>query len=335
MSDLIDREVHKSIEPAVRLVIAGVFALLAIALAIFQISGADTPWVKPNPGLWAIAAVALLLACVVFLTPVRSKAIEGINVAALRPAESEASTTEYSVSEALLFYDRIADVYDARLTRENLDTLRESADRLLNSFPDVRQQLRVLDIGAGTGQFLRLLEGAKRVHWTCIEPAVGMAQILRRFFEGPPLSPEILGVGLEDVPRYLQGRTFDAITLNFEISSLESIPDLSAVHSLLGENGVLIVSDGHPAIRSASSAFRVRCVDAIHALRIEHRPSSQLAYEITKSGLFVQWHAESTITKKGRLYSYVLCFRKVNSAQQAASPSLLDVTPSKQLALRR
>ena len=329
MSDLIDREVHKSIEPAVRLVIAGVFALVAIALAIFQVSGADTPWVKPNPGLWAIAAASFLLACVVFFIPVRLKANEGVNVAELRPAESEASTTEYAVSDALSFYDRIADVYDARLTRENLDTLRESADRLLNSFPDVRQQLHVLDIGAGTGQFLRLLEGAKRIHWTCIEPAVGMAHVLRRFFEGPPLSPEILGVGLEDAPRYLQGKTFDAISVNFVISSLESIPDFSAVHSLLGANGVLIVSDGHPEIRSASSAFRVRCVDAIHALRIEHRPSSQVAYEITKSGLFVQSDAESTVTKKGRLYSYVLCFRKMNSAKQAASPSLLDVTRPK------
>ena len=332
MSDLIDKEVQKSLEPAVRLVIAGIFALLGIVVAIFQVSGVDTPWVKPNQGLWVVDAVVFLIACVFFLTSVRSKTNEEVSAVELRPSESEASTTEYAVSEALSFYDRIADVYDARLTREYLDTLRESADRLLNSFPGVNQQLYVLEIGAGTGQFLRLLEGAKRIHWTCIEPAIGMAQILRRFFEGPPLSPEILGVSLEDVPRYLQGRTFDAITVNFVISSLESIPDFSPVYNLLGANGVLIVSDGHPEIRSASSAFRVRCVDGIHALRIEHRPSSQVAYEITKSGLFVQSGDVSMVTKKGRLYSYVLCFRKVNSGKKAASQHLLDVIPSKLLA---
>lgn len=318
MSDLIDKDVHKSIEPAIRLIIAGIFALLAIALAIFQISGVDTPWVKPNPGLWAVAAAAFLLACTVFLIPVRAKANEGATAGQLRPAESEASTKEYAVSEAISFYDRIADVYDARLTRENLDSLRESADRLLNFFPDVGRRLHVLDIGAGTGQFLRLLEGAKRIEWTCIEPASGMAQVLRRFFEGPPVSPEILGVSLEDAPRYLQGRTFDAISVNFVISSLESIPDFSPMHNLLGADGVLIISDGHPDIRNASPAFRMRCVDGIHALRIEHRASSQVAYEVAKSGLFMQSSAESTVTKKGRLYSYVLCFRKVNSAQQVA-----------------
>lgn len=318
MNDLIDKDVHRSIEPAVRLIIAGIFALLAIALAIYQISGVDTPWVKPNTGLWVVVSGAFLIAYFVLRTPVRPKANEVFTIAQLRPAESEASTKEYAASEAITFYNRIAEVYDARLTRENLDTLRESADRLLNFFPDVTRKLHVLDIGAGTGQFLQLLEGSKRIEWTCIEPASGMAQVLRRFFEGPPVSPEILGVGLEDVPRYLQGRTFDAISVNFVISSLELIPDFSAVQNLLGTDGVLIVSDAHPNIRNASPAFRVQCEDGIHALRIEHRPSSQIAYEITKSGLFVQCGSESTITKKGSLYSYVLCFRRANSAQHVA-----------------
>lgn len=324
MNDQIDKEVHKSIEPAVRLIIASIFALLAIALAIFQTSGVATPWVKPNPGLWVVAAGAFLLACIVFLLPVRPKANKVYNIAQLRPAETEASTEEYAVSEAISFYDRIADVYDARMTRENLDTLRESADRLLNSFPDVMRRLRVLDIGAGTGQFLQLLEGAKRIEWTCFEPSSGMAQVLRKFFEGPPVSPEIFGVGLEDVPHYLQGRTFDAISVNFVISSLEIVPDFSAVHNLLGADGMLIVSDAHPDIRNVNPEFRVQCVDGIHALHIVHRASSQIAFEITKTGLFVQCGSESTVTKKGRLYSYVLCFRKAsqpNSSLQHNKPA--------------
>ena len=216
------------------------------------------------------------------------------------------------VSDAIAFYDRIADVYDARLTREYLDTLRESADRLLTAFADRGRRLWVLDVGAGTGQFVRLLEGARRIHWTCIEPSSGMAHVLRRFFEGPPVSPDIVGIGLEDAPRYLQGKKFDAISLNFVLSSLESLPDFSSFYDLLVPDGILVVSDGHPDIRSESSSFRMRCMDGIHALSIRHRPSSEMAHAITRGGLFAQADAETTVTKKGRLYSYVLCFRKVS-----------------------
>ena len=321
MTDLVDKDLHRSIEPAIRLVISGVFALLGIALAIFQVAGEATPWLKPNPGLWYVAVGSFTLACIVFLVPVRSRAVAALAETELRPAESEASAKEYVVSEAIAFYDRIADVYDARLTREYLDTLRESADRLLSAFPDGGRRLRVLDVGAGTGQFVRLLEGAKRIHWTCIEPASGMAHVLRRFFEGPPVSPEIVGIGLEDAPRYLKEKTFDAISLNFVLSSLESLPDFASFYDLLAPDGVLVVSDGHPAIRSATSSFRMRCMDGIHALNIIHRPSSEVAHTITRGGLFVQSESESTVTKKGRLYSYVLCFRKVNSQRYALMSS--------------
>jgi hypothetical protein len=146
-----------------------------------------------------------------------------------------------------------------------------------------------------------------------------MAHVLRRFFEGPPVSPEIVGIGLEDAPRYLHGKTFDAISLNFVLSSLEALPDFPSLYDLLAPEGILVVSDGHPDIRSESSSFRMRCMDGIHALNIRHRPSSELVHAITKGGLFVQSAPESTIIKKGRLYSYVLCFRKVSTNRQAAT----------------
>ena len=321
MTDLVDRDLHRSIEPAIRLVVSGIFALLAFALAIFQISGVDNAWLKPSHDLWYVSAGSFALACIIFLVSVRSRNVTVPPETELRPADSEANAREYVVSDAIAFYDRIADVYDARLTREYLDTLRESADRLLSSFGDKARRLRVLDIGAGTGQFVRLLEGAKRIHWTCIEPASGMAHVLRRFFEGPPVSPEIVGIGLEDAPRYLQAKKFDAISMNFVLSSLEALPDFSSLYDLLVPDGILLISDGHPDIRSASSSFRMRCMDGIHALNILHRPSSEVAHAITRGGLFAQVEAESTITKRGRLYSYVLCFRKVSGQRPVAISS--------------
>ena len=67
MTDLVDKDLHRSIEPAIRLVISGVFALLGIALAVFQVSGVDNTWLKPNPGLWYVVVGSFVLTCIIFL----------------------------------------------------------------------------------------------------------------------------------------------------------------------------------------------------------------------------------------------------------------------------
>lgn len=224
-----------------------------------------------------------------------------------RPSKDEKAKKEWEVSESIAFYNEIADVYDSRQTRENLDTLRTAADVLLEAFPDPLKKLSVLDVGAGTGQFQRFFEKARDINWTCIEPSLGMGQILRELFQGPPFHPNILSTHFEDAPRYLSGK-FDAIVLNFVISSLDKVPDLSVFRSILAPNGILIISDAHPDIRAVSPQFRVRSMDGIHALKIQHRSSAQVTHEVTKSGLYVSRGAERNVPKGSRLYSYVLSF---------------------------
>lgn len=313
MSTEVDRDLHRSIEPAIRLIVAGVFALVGLVLAVFQIAGYPNAWVSPNPWLWTMSGASFLLAVIVYLMPVQSPPMPARQ--SLRPSETEPSAYDYKVSQAIEFYDRIADIYDARLTREYLDTIRCAADVLLQSFSDQTRQISVLDVGAGTGQFIRLLEGAKRVDWTCIEPSRGMAFVLRTFFDGPPVGARIHEVAWEDAERYLSSRRFDAIAMNSVLSSLEVMPDFSRLADLLERDGVLIISDGHPDIRDANRSFRIRALNGVHTLRIEHHIPSEVALAVTRSGQFRVIGTEKTITKGGRLYSYVLSFRKVDQTQ--------------------
>lgn len=311
MTSEVDRDLHRSIEPAVSLVVSGIFALGSVAIAIFQLSSQPNAWLAPNAWLWAVSAAMALVAGIVYLQPVRSTGNPDGNTLSFRPKPQEPTSHAYSLAESIRFYDRVADIYDARLTRQYLDTLRTSADLLLEAFPDRSRQLSVLDVGAGTGQFIRLLEGAKRVQWTCLEPASGMTTVLRRFFEGPPVSPTIYEIGLEDAAAFVSGRRFEAITMNSMLSSLPSLPEFSRLTELLSDDGVLLISDGHPDIKSDAQTFRVRALDGIHSLQIEHRAPSEIALAVTQTKQFEQVGHERNITKAGRLYSYVLCFRKV------------------------
>lgn len=312
MSVEVDRDLHRSIEPAVRLLVAGLFALISLALLVFLIAGAPNAWLSPNPWLGLIACVSFLLAAVVFLRPVQGLATPHQS---LRPDESEISARDYKVAEAIEFYDHVADIYDARLTREYLDTIRCAAAALLEEFADSGRKIEVLDVGAGTGQFVRLLEGTGRVEWTCIEPSNGMASRLRAFFDGPPVGVRVYEISLEDIPRFLPDRRFDAITLNSVLSSLEQLPDFSRFAGMLKEDGVLVISDGHPDIRTENRSFRIRALDGVHTLHIEHRGQAEVTLAAMRTGWFQLLGHEKTITKKGRLYSYVLCFRKMDWVQ--------------------
>lgn len=319
MTSEVDHDLHRSIEPAVRLIVSGIFALCSVAVAIFQLSGQPNSWLAPNAWLWAVSTVMGLIAIVVYVQPVRdARSAEG-NALSLRPTPQEPTNHAYTVDESIRFYDHVADIYDARLTRQYLDTLRTAADQLLEAFPDKTRQISVLDVGAGTGQFIRLLEGAKRVQWTCLEPASGMTSVLRRFFEGPPISPAIFQIGLEDAAAYVGGLQFEAITMNSMLSSLPVLPEFSRLSELLTDDGVLIISDGHPDIKSENQTFRVRALDGIHSLKIEHRAPSEIALAVTRTGQFEQMGHERNITKAGRLYSYVLCFRRVKILQRSQS----------------
>jgi SAM-dependent methyltransferase len=319
VSASLENEVQRSIEPAVRLVLAAIFALVAVLISIFELAGDNIPWIKQNPWLWAVVFAAAVVSAFLLAAPTRRAPSDNSRLLSLRPSENEASAQEYRLADCVKFYNRIAEVYDARLTRENLDTLRTAARKLLSCFSEQSQTLSVLDIGAGTGQFLKVLEGAHRVKWTCIEPSAGMASVLRRFFEGPPVDAEVLEIGWEDASRYLQGRRCDAISLNFVLSSLPELPDFSILGTLLAPNGIIVISDGHPNIRASTVSFRIRAADGVHALNIQHQSPEQIAHSLTMHGHFEEAAKEENITKKGKLYSFVLCYRKSKSFQSIAS----------------
>jgi 2-polyprenyl-3-methyl-5-hydroxy-6-metoxy-1,4-benzoquinol methylase len=314
MSDVIDKISHKSFEPVARLVLVVVVLLSAIFLIAFLIGPIPITiygiQVQPIPIYWLLVILLFGLAFGIVKYRFSDFGIESEALNDVRPSRSEKSEKRYAISDSISFYNSIAKKYDARLTREYLDTLRETANCVLDLTAKHVHPVQILDIGAGTGQFVRQLEGARRFEWTCIEPAVEMVNILRLLFDGPPLHPVIYGCSLLDVVRYVQTKKFDVVTLNSVISSMPSIPNLATLHSLLVRNGVLIISDGHPDIRKRDTAFRVRSGGEIHELAIEHRSTSEIVHAITHSGLFVQIDSEKTITKEAVLYSYVLCFRK-------------------------
>lgn len=314
MESEIDRDVHSSIVPAVRLIIAGIFVLLGITVLFFQIGGKPNEWVNREP--WNFTSVLALIICAVLALKIPLKGASRVKnvIAPLKPAPQEPDDFVYDIADSIKFYDRVADIYDARLTREYRDTLRCTAALLKTTFPDRSRRLKILDLGAGTGQFIGLLEGTDRLAWTCLEPAPEMAKILRRFFAGPPMSPIILEASLEDVASQLDGEKFDAVVLNSLLSSLPKLPDLGWLSTFLEDDGVILISDGHPDIRSKDKTFRIRALDGNHSLKIEHRAASEIVEVLTRSRQLVQLGREQNIRKFGVMYSYVLCFSKSKSA---------------------
>ena len=105
--------------------------------------------------------------------------------------------------------------------------------------------------------------------------------------------------------------------MNSMLSSLPSLPEFSRLSELLTDDGILVISDGHPDIKSENQTFRVRALDGIHSLQIEHRAPSEISLAVTRTGQFEQVGHERNITKAGRLYSYVLCFRRVTLLQRS------------------
>jgi SAM-dependent methyltransferase len=311
MSTPLDQDIHRSIEPTTRYLISALFGLVAVTLAVFNIAGKATQWIEPARELWLVVLACALVALVPYVMPLRERKTDLIRTnTSVRPGDSEASKYAYELRDSFKFYTNISDVYDARLTREYFKTLRLAGDAILGGKDLQADAFRILDIGAGTGQFMRHLQHAKNLKWTCLEPNHEMATILRKLFDGEPVFPEIHEALLEDCASYVELQSFQAVTLNSVLSSMPTMPDFGKIAALLSPGGILVVSDGHPDIRNASPSFRVRNGTGVHELAIAHRSPSEVSHAVLSSGSFESHDQLREVTKQGRLYSYVLSFRK-------------------------
>jgi SAM-dependent methyltransferase len=311
MTSQVEQDIHRSIGPATRLIVAGIFVLVACGLGCVELAMPANSYFVPNKGLWFFVVVLFICAVVVFIWPPARSGNTSPNNKSLRPQSIEVTDHTYSAALSINFYQQVADIYDARLTSYYLDTLRTAAELLLQNFLLKNQEIKALDIGAGTGQFLRLLEGTKRMQWTCLEPAHAMATTLRTFFQAPPVKAIVYEVGFEDMLPFIKGQRFDVICMNSLLSSMSTLPDFGVLCDLLSNDGILLITDGHPDIRKLDQEFRMRTMDGkIHSLEVMHRSSSEVISKVTNSGLFSQHGIEQNVSKKGNLYSYALCFKK-------------------------
>lgn len=229
----------------------------------------------------------------------------------VRPNDEEKSKVFYGIEKSKQFYKKIADVYDARLTGEYLETLRIAGELVLAQCTKQQPRFKVLDVGAGTGLFVRELKHAPNIDWTYLEPSHEMATVLRNLFDSKPTSPTIHECYLEDCTSRVVTREFDAVGLNSVLSSMQELPDFSKIAALLRPGGVLIISDGHPDIQKATPSFRVRLDNGIHELAIQHRSPSSIDHEVRTTGLFTASTQYQQVTKQCRLYSFVLEFTKI------------------------
>jgi SAM-dependent methyltransferase len=165
--------------------------------------------------------------------------------------QGDESRYDLSLSDTLIDYDRVADVYDLYVTADlDIEFYLAEADKA---------QGKVLELMCGTGRVsIPLLEAG--VDLTCVDASEGMLRRLEERLRERQLEAEVLRA---DVRHLGLGEEFDLALIPFHsFSELVSPRDqalaLRAIHSCLKEGGRLICSLQNPAIRARSADGALR-----------------------------------------------------------------------------
>ena len=156
-----------------------------------------------------------------------------------------------SLSNSLIDYDRVADIYDLYVTSNlDIDFYVSEANKA---------QGKVLELMCGTGRVsIPLLEAG--VNLTCVDVSEGMLTRLEERLRARQLEAEVLRA---DVRHIDLREEFDLALIPFHsfselVSPHDQVLALRAIHSCLKEGGRLICPLQNPAIRARSTDGALR-----------------------------------------------------------------------------
>ena len=157
---------------------------------------------------------------------------------------------EFSPKDSLKFYALIADLYDQRNSEELLHTHRAVVTAIKRHIASRASSL-VLDLGGGTGKLIahHFFDNAS-VKWVYVDACGRMAEKFRENLSGVPLRTEAYVMTLSETHEQFSSSKSDVVVMSFLLSSLPERPDFVRIAGLLREDGVLIVAEAVPVVKS-------------------------------------------------------------------------------------
>jgi 2-polyprenyl-3-methyl-5-hydroxy-6-metoxy-1,4-benzoquinol methylase len=197
-------------------------------------------------------------------------------------------TRVFDVVDANQFYGDIAANYDQRNSVNLLATHLEVISRI-DQARTVKPELRVLDLGGGTGQNVATwFFKDNKIHWTYVDSSAAMVDQLQQHLAGRPLY-ERLTVHVEDINRIhlrLRPMSHDVVLMSLVLSSMPQLPDFSRIGALLSPGGMLIISDINPLYTAAHPYYKATAGDGSQvAMRTKPVQPLELTRRASEAGL--------------------------------------------------
>jgi ubiquinone/menaquinone biosynthesis C-methylase UbiE len=229
------------------------------------------------------------------------------------PNRSQLFDREFGVDQCVEFYNLIAPHYDERNSGELITTHLETVRRIKMVRAD-RADLRVLDLGGGTGMYIAMsFFDEQNVSWDYVDHSSRMLDQFQRNFLNTALFLNTK-VYLENIttllPR-LPSESYDVVLLSLVLSSMPDTPDFEYLTRIVAPGGALIISDIDPSYTLTHPHYAVQVNGSRYALR--SRPVKPL--DLVASARAHGFHADDlvSIVDNKTDYSFLGVFRAASS----------------------
>jgi len=222
----------------------------------------------------------------------------------------------YETRESVEFYDSVAQSYDWQLSRDYVHTV-NMIGTLVSERVGLWDGMEILDIGGGTGWCYTPFWVRPGLRWVNYDASHGMvAQFLGKYAGSPSRRESVIGT-VEKLEEKLGDKRFDLIIACYLFSSLDSLPNLTPIVTLLKEGGHIVVADTHPNLSSDDrQLFAVEHHGKRYALCL--RPVHPTDIESRFLAVGLRTVDVKEVQRSGRPYSYVYLFRRDITAAAAA-----------------
>ena len=217
---------------------------------------------------------------------------------------------EYTVYEALEFYEKIADHYDQRNSARLIGTHRETA-RAINQIRAGRTELRVLDLGGGTGLHVAssFIDDQSTL-WEYVDFSHAMSNQLRAHLSGSTLANRIRmhHCDIHEILPALEPRAYDVVLISLVLSSMPKTPAFENLARLVAPGGAILISDIDPTYAALHPYYAVEVNGTRYALRLNPINPHDVFTAAEAFG-YRPSHPLSVADNAGQPYSFIAKFQ--------------------------